>query len=315
MAKMTAEDEKETALEIMKIEARIHDLVRTLPGGEDFVKRQLGGKRASTRASKVDRLHAAIVELGPERPAVLDEARQLWRRTEELRWKLAMSAVRVAHGEARKLARNAFLSHADLVQEGIIGLLRAAKRYDPSKGTRFSTYARWWVRAQMTRAIDHARTVRVPSSVLEQARNLKKAMRMLETEGNEFTTADAARIADVDVEAAGQLLHTNQTTLSLQEPLGTDGDEQTTLEAVLASDAPGADAQLLSKQQDEVLSRIIQELPERQHAILVRRFGLDDGERKSLGSIARDLKLSRERVRQLEKEAIRSLRVAAEVSE
>ena len=87
-----------------------------------------------------------------------------------------MSGRRIAHGEARKLA-GPFMDEEDLVQEGYIGLLRAAKRFDPDRGIRFSTYARWWVRAQMTRAIDHTgRPVRLPGCAVEQTRNLRKAM-------------------------------------------------------------------------------------------------------------------------------------------
>ena len=125
-----------------------------------------------------------------------------WQRAEELRWRLAMSGRRIAHGEARKLA-GPFMDEEDLVQEGYIGLLRAAKRFDPDRGIRFSTYARWWVRAQMTRAIDHTgRPVRLPGCAVEQTRNLRKAMKRFESVGMEYSTSDLAEEVGIDKERA-----------------------------------------------------------------------------------------------------------------
>ena len=119
---------------------------------------------------------------------------------------LAMSGKRIAHCEARKLA-GPFMDEEDLVQEGYIGLLRAAKRFDPDKGIRFSTYARWWVRAQMTRAIDHTgRPVRLPGCAVEQTRNLRKAMKHFEALEVEYTIVHLAAEVNIDTERAELLL-------------------------------------------------------------------------------------------------------------
>ena len=180
--RLSADEEKDLARRIRAAENR----ARRAVGQIDVAKKELS-KRPSraerTRAGLVDRIENAVNaawEVTRKRPEIRDDAREAkeaWAEAENLRWKLAMSGKRIAHGEARKLS-GPYMDEIDLVQEGYIGLLRAAKRFDPDRDIRFSTYARWWVRAQMTRAIDHTgRTVRLPGCAVEQTRNLRKAMK------------------------------------------------------------------------------------------------------------------------------------------
>ena len=128
-----------------------------------------------------------------------------------------MSGRRIAHGEARKLS-GPFMSEEDLAQEGFIGLLRAAKRFEPDRGIRFSTYARWWVRAQMTRAIDHTgRPVRLPGCAVEQTRNLRKAVTRFEASGVPYGVSDLANELGVDISRV-QLLMSQGKVVSLDQP-------------------------------------------------------------------------------------------------
>ncbi|MEO0603368.1 MAG: sigma-70 family RNA polymerase sigma factor, partial [Myxococcota bacterium] len=182
-------------------------------------------KRAErTRAGMVDRLEEAVYEVWkqfrnhPKHKLSARTAKQAWAEAEAVRWELAMSGRRIAHGEARKLA-GPFMDEADLVQEGYIGLLRAAKRFDPDRGIRFSTYARWWVRAQMTRAIDHTgRPVRLPGCAVEQTRNLRKAIKRFEDLGADYTVSDLADEVGIDKKRAEFLLSQGQT-VSLDQPV------------------------------------------------------------------------------------------------
>ena len=145
------------ARDIRSAEQLALDAVSGIPE-TDSILQQRPQRVERTRAGAVDRLEAAVKELQRLSRANKEDldlkklarkARRHWGTAEELRWNLAMSGRRIAHGEARKLA-GPFMDEEDLIQEGYIGLLRAAKRFDPDRGIRFSTYARWWVHAQMT---------------------------------------------------------------------------------------------------------------------------------------------------------------------
>ena len=311
--RLSAGQEREMARKIHRAEEAARAAIAGLPIASEILNRR-PERVERTRAGAVDRLEQAVhrvLAAAREDPALrraAGEAHRAWQEAEALRWRLAMSGRRIAHGEARKLA-GPFMDEQDLVQEGYIGLLRAAKRFDPDRGIRFSTYARWWVRAQMTRAIDHTgRPVRLPGCAVEQTRNLRKAMKRFEAAGVAFSTQDLAREVGIDKERA-ELLLSQGNTISLEQPVD-DGPRPRPLERFLSDeDTPQPDSEAIQGQE---LSRMHAAfdvvLNERQRFVLLRRYGLEDGEFRTLSEVGKEMDLSRERVRQIEREALLRLR-------
>ncbi len=316
--RLTAEQEKEMARRIHRAEKRAREAIKGIQSADDVLSRR--PKRAErTRAGMVDRLEEAIADAwrkhrndGTYRERVR-EARQAWAEAEAIRWELAMSGRRIAHGEARKLA-GPFMDEADLVQEGYIGLLRAAKRFDPERGIRFSTYARWWVRAQMTRAIDHTgRPVRLPGCAVEQTRNLRKAIKRFEDLGAEYNVTELADEVGIDKKRAEFLLSQGQT-VSLDQPVD-DGPRARSLEHFLADEsATDADDEAIHSQEiRRMLEAFHNVLSDRHRYVLARRYGLEDNQFRTLSQVGKGMNLSRERVRQIEREALMRLREHANI--
>ncbi|MED5372169.1 MAG: sigma-70 family RNA polymerase sigma factor [Myxococcota bacterium] len=311
--RLTAEEEKDMARRIRAAEESARDAIVEIDIARAIIGRR--PERAErTRAGAVSRLEEAVQEVGraarknPELRKAARESGAAWQEAENLRWRLAMSGRRIAHGEARKLA-GPFMDEEDLVQEGYIGLLRAAKRFDPDRGIRFSTYARWWVRAQMTRAIDHTgRPVRLPGCAVEQTRNLRKAMKRFESGGTEYTIQDLADEVGIDKERA-ELLLSQGNTISLEQPVD-DGPRPRPLERFLSDDdAPQPDGEAIQGQELARMHKAFAAvLSDRQRFVLTRRYGLDDGEFRTLSEVGKEMGLSRERVRQIEREALHRLR-------
>jgi RNA polymerase nonessential primary-like sigma factor len=308
----TAEQERQVGRDIRAAEARALDLIRGIPT-LDHILGSRPRRVERTRAGEVSRLEQAITalwEASKEDPELRDVARRskaAWEEAEALRWNLAMSGRRIAHGEARKLA-GPFMDEADLVQEGYIGLLRAAKRFDPEREIRFSTYARWWVRAQMTRAIDHhGRPVRLPGGAVEQTRNLRKVIQEYELAGAEFTIADLAREVGIDEKRARFLLGQGKT-VSIDEPVE-DGPRQRSLDFFLEDEeAIQPEDEAIRVQELQRLKAAFGSLSERHQHVLARRYGLDDDRFRTLSEVGEGLNLSRERVRQIEREALGRLK-------
>ena len=282
-------------------------------------------------AAGLDALHAALEARGvtvkeedPDLPPLdeaqigrvpllsADEEAELTRAAqagdEEARRRLSEANLRLVVSVAKRYAGRG-LPFLDLIQEGNLGLMKAAEKFEPDRGFKFSTYATWWIRQSITRAIaDQGRTIRIPVHLVESINRVKKtAGELLRKNGREPTAEEIAAQLEMEPARVRELLQLAQEPVSLETPVGEEEDAH--LEDFIQDEEAGvpvdeAGRQLLRRE----LMNVLKSLTPREERVIALRFGLEDGRARTLEELGKEFHVTRERVRQIEAKALRKLR-------
>lgn len=283
---LRAEEEIELARKI----ADLLELERIRERIEDSLEREIND---AEWAAEVD------MELRPFRRRLY-----LGRRAKD---KMVQSNLRLVVSIAKKYM-NRGLSFQDLIQEGSLGLIRAAEKFDHEKGYKFSTYATWWIRQAITRAIaDQSRTIRLPVHLYETISRIKKTTKILSQEmGRKPTEEEIAERMEMTIEKLRFIAKSAQLPISLETPIGKEEDSR--LGDFIEADGETPEDQVSKSLLREDLENVLDTLSPRERDVLRLRYGLDDGRMKTLEEIGQIFNVTRERIRQIEAKALRKLR-------
>ena len=294
--------------------------VDVLEGGilEDNADEYLATRNIKDRQSTgYDSIQIYLREIGQYPLLTAAEERELAKRIEkgdaEARNILARSNLRLVVSIAKKyVGRSPDLTLLDLIQEGNLGLFRAVDKFDWKKGYKFSTYATWWIRQAITRALaDQSRTIRIPVHMVETIAKYKQVSRRLaQVLGRDPQPEEIAVEMGVEPEKIYQIEKINQDTLSLENPVGSDDDEKSTLGDFIPDDKIPSPVQESSERiLGEQVRMILNDLSPKERKILEMRHGLMDGIYHTLEEVGREFAVTRERIRQIEAKALEKIRV------
>jgi RNA polymerase primary sigma factor len=237
-----------------------------------------------------------------------DLARRVQNGDEAARCELCEANLRLVVSVAKRYSGKG-LPFLDLIQEGNLGLMRAVEKFDATRGFKFSTYATWWIRQSITRAIaDQSRMIRVPVHMVESINRLLHLQRQVQQEqGREISEEELARLTAVPVDKIRQIRQAAHELVSIDKPVGEEEDSPLG-DFIPDLDSPSPATQVESLLLREQLQALVHLLPPRDEAVIRLRFGLDDGRPHTLEEVGRQFQVTRERIRQIEAKAIRKLR-------
>ena len=259
-----------------------------------------------------DPVRMYLKEIGKVSLLTMEEEVELAKRMqegdEEAKKKLAEANLRLVVSIAKRYVGRG-MQFLDLIQEGNLGLIKAVEKFDYTKGYKFSTYATWWIRQAITRAIaDQARTIRIPVHMVETINRLLRAQRQLVQDlGREPTLDELSEYMDLPVKRVREIQKISQEPVSLETPIGEEDDSH--LGDFIQDDNMPVpmDAAAFSLLQEQ-LSEVLSSLTDREQKVLRLRFGLDDGRARTLEEVGKEFNVTRERIRQIEAKALRKLR-------
>jgi RNA polymerase primary sigma factor len=302
-------DDFYTVLEEMQIDVVGRDGDEVIPVEEEYVAPN--GREVSTDALQLFLKDVGRVDLLTAAQEV-ELAKRIERGDHRAKQEMVEANLRLVVSIAKKY-RNQGLPFLDLIQEGTIGLVRAAEKFDYRKGFKFSTYATWWIRQAVARALaDKARTIRMPVHVVEKLNKIVRTERKLRAElGREPLPIEIAEDLELSVDEVEHILRSSQTPVSLEKPVG-DEEESEFGHFLTDETAPLPDEAAETALRKEALQKILGMLSYRERRVLELRYGLNGEHPRTLDEVGRTFNVTRERIRQIENQSLKKLRALAE---
>lgn len=303
---------EELGVDVLKDESEEEPDIEDLEEVEEIKLEEMNAPVSLEGISVDDPVRMYLREIGRIPLLSYDEELELAKRIleddEEAKQKLAESNLRLVVSIAKKYVGRGML-FLDLIQEGNMGLIKAVEKFDYTKGFKFSTYATWWIRQAITRAIaDQARTIRIPVHMVETINKLIRTSRhLLQQLGREPTPEEIAKEMEIPVEKVMEIQKIAQDPVSLETPIGEEDDSHLG-DFIPDDESPAPQDSAAYTLLKEQLEEVMETLTPREAKVLKLRFGLEDGKARTLEEVGKEFQVTRERIRQIEAKALRKLR-------